>query len=214
MAEFILAVLTSPQREALRSYARAVTGLPGFKDDTANTLRPDLESGLLSQHDYNSTISFASKHLGIFPHMRFVETLEDPDTLSVALENARERSGFQGQLNSRVNKAELLQAIRTRKDEKGDMLIVEDSSLGDGYASNGSTRDPASTANTTPARGTNSPPQRSKGAWDAIREANSPHPAKQSVWEEVRQRHERQRVPGPQGTATLQATPTDDQTRA
>ncbi|KAI0361190.1 hypothetical protein OH77DRAFT_1390948 [Trametes cingulata] len=206
---------------------------------TEQLLRPDLESGLLTPHDYELAVSFLpgpTRYLpyahtfvwgalaGVavykfksrirFPmtvvgvsaatgygvgivhyfqqHKQFARQLQDREAFLVVLDNVNRRIGNSLPLFPQVDRDRILERIKKRREESGEVLdagieIVTD--VGD------STDSTALTDSPNPARSIETS-ARPKSTWDAIREANARNAGRHSSWDELRQRHERQRTAG------------------
>ncbi|KAI0673527.1 hypothetical protein C8Q78DRAFT_1017612 [Trametes maxima] len=226
-------------------------------------LRPDLENGLLTPHDFELAVSFLPGPVRYLPyfhtaawatlaglavyrfkpkvrfpttivgvsavsgygfgilhyaseHKKFARQLQDREAFLVVLDNVNRRMGNNVPLFPQVDRDKILNRIKKRREENGEVLdtgleIVND--IGD---STDGTALADSSGATAPGNGMSSlaevvrlsftrphlfaasqdPSPRQKGAWDAIREANARNTGRHSSWDELRERHERQRTAG------------------
>ncbi|KAI0756609.1 hypothetical protein C8Q80DRAFT_1092079 [Daedaleopsis nitida] len=206
---------------------------------TEQLLRPDLESGLLSQHDYNLAVSFLPGYHRYLPyihtalwgaasglfllrykarvrfpttvvtvsavsgygaglfhyfhrHQAFARQLDDRQAFLLCLENVNERLGSPTPLFPQMDHKKMLESVKKRKEESGEVLSAGVELVGD-------ISEPSSDAptfsNALPTKASEESSARQQSVWDAIREANARGSGKHSSWDELRQRHERQRVP-------------------
>ncbi|KAI8981273.1 hypothetical protein BD414DRAFT_538086 [Trametes punicea] len=208
---------------------------------TEQLLRPDLESGLLTPHDYQLAVSFLPGPVRYLPyvhtiacgalaglavyrfkrkvrfptaivgfsaasgygiglvhyfheHRKFARELQDREAFLLVLDNVNRRLGYSMPLFPRMDRDRILERIKKRREENGEVLdagieIVSD--IGDSTDSTALTDTPA-TLSDAPQESAGRP----KSAWEAIREANARNAGRQSTWDELRQRHERQRTTG------------------
>ncbi|KAI0639796.1 hypothetical protein C8Q77DRAFT_1152743 [Trametes polyzona] len=124
-------------------------------------------------------------------HKRFVRKLEDREAFLVVLDNVNKRLGNPVPLFPQVDRDRIMERIKKRREENGEVLdagveIVTD--IGD------STDSAALTDSSSPSSASHESPARPKSAWEAIREANARNSGRHSSWDELRQRHERQRT--------------------
>ncbi|KAI0375397.1 hypothetical protein BV20DRAFT_1048541 [Pilatotrama ljubarskyi] len=203
-------------------------------------LRPDLETGLLTPHDYELAVSFlpgparylpyvhtvawgALAGLAVyryrarvrFPttivgvsaatgygvgivhyfqqHKKFARQLQDREAFLVVLDNVNSRVGNSMPLFPQVDRERILQRIRKRREENGEVLDAGIEIVTDVRDSTDSTALTDSPARPDESTGSSA---RAKSTWDAIREANARNAGRHSSWDELRQRHERQRTVG------------------
>ncbi|KAH9858196.1 hypothetical protein C2E23DRAFT_803051 [Lenzites betulinus] len=126
-------------------------------------------------------------------HKRFARQLEDREAFLVVLDNVNRRLGNTAPLFPQVDRDRIMERIRKRREEHGEVLdagvdIVTDI--------NDSTDSTSFTGTPPPTDASHEPSARQKSTWDAIREANARASGRNSSWDELRQRHERQRTAG------------------
>ncbi|KAI0778578.1 hypothetical protein BD413DRAFT_601313 [Trametes elegans] len=208
---------------------------------TEELLRPDLQSGLLTPHDYELAVSFFPGPVRRLPYVhmavagvlsglavyrfkgrirfptaaisgatiigygtglvhyfreqkKFVDQLEDRQAFFIVLDNVNHRLGSATSLLQPNEREKLLERIKQRREQSGEVIDTGVEFVTDFSDSTGST-DP--TDRPAPSvHVSQESPGRQRGAWDAIREANARNAGRQSSWDALRERYERQRTAG------------------
>ncbi|KAI0652264.1 hypothetical protein C8Q79DRAFT_1005479 [Trametes meyenii] len=127
-------------------------------------------------------------------HKKFARQLQDREAFLVVLDNVNRRMGNNVPLFPQIDRDKILERIKKRREENGEVLDTGVDTVNDFGDSADTTALTDTPGATDPA--SREPSPRQKSTWDAIREANARNTGRHSSWDELRERHERQRTAG------------------